>query len=450
VKTKEFLMLRPILACFALSFAGAGLAAEARTPAPQPEPTPVATQKSGVLLDKVVAVVNDGVVTQGELEDQIAAITERLRESKTALPADSVIRSQVLERLVIQEVQLQKADRSGIKVPDEELNAALTELAEGNKITYERLPSELARQGIEWGIFREDYRKEITMRRLRQREVIRNIRVTPRELDQFIERIKRLPDPDTDYDTSHILLALPPDATPVQVEEMVKRAEDIIARARTEEFSALAVANSNSADALEGGALGWRKGPALPTIFLDVVVGLKPGEISKPLVDANGVHLVRLNDKRSALGDPIQDQVHARHILLKTNELQDDATVQLRLAGIRDRVLKGEDFAVFASSMSEDKGSAATGGDLEWKGPGSFVPIFEAEVAKLGDNEISPPFRTEFGWHIVQVLGRRKFDVTEDMLRDRAYEQLVESRAGEETELWLRRLRDEAYVETSM
>jgi peptidyl-prolyl cis-trans isomerase SurA len=233
------------------------------------------------------------------------------------------------------------------------------------------------------------------------------------------------------------------------VDETIKRAQDLIARAKTEDFASLAVANSNSADNLEGGALGWRKGQDLPTIFQEVAGTLKPGEVSQPLVDPFGVHLFKLNEKRSAV-DPVEEQVHTRHILMRPNDLQDDATVQLILAGIRDRVLKGEDFAVFASTRSEDKGSTATGGDLDWKGPGSFVPEFEAAVAKLSENQISEPFKSEFGWHIVQLLGRRKFDTTEDMLRNRAAGQLVDNRTAEETELWLRRLRDEAYIETSM
>ncbi|MEO8314329.1 MAG: peptidylprolyl isomerase [Pseudomonadota bacterium] len=437
-------MLRPLLALLALSCAGPGLGAEA---AAEPE---APTQKSGVLLDKVIAVVNEGVVTQGELEEQVGVITQRLREAGTPLPSAEALRAQILERLVVQELQLQKANRSGVKISDEDLNEYIRRVADSNKVPFEKLPAAMAAAGIDYQTYRDGARKDMAMRQLQNREVRRNIRITPRELDQFIERIRRLPDGDAEYNTSHILLALPADATQAQMEEMTKRAEELIARAKTEQFSTLAVANSNSTDALEGGSLGWRKGGELPSIFADVVLGLKPGEISDPLVDPSGIHLVRLNEVRSAQGDPIQDQVHARHILMKPNELQDDATVRLKLANLRERVLKGEDFGVFASSMSEDKGSAADSGDLDWKNPEAFDPVFSAEIAKLADNEISEPFQTQFGWHIVQLLGRRKFDTTEDSIRDRATQQLVEAREVEETELWLRRLRDEAYVETSM
>lgn len=436
-----------ILGILALSLLGNAFASAADAPGPAEAAQQDVIQKSGLLLDRVVAVVNEGIVTESELEDEINTITKRLREQKTALPSPAILRSQILERLIVQELQMQRADRMGIKVSDEQLNTQLARTAEDNGLTLAELPRALAAQGIDYALFRNDRRKEIILYQLQRHELQERINVTPRELEQFIERIKRMPDPDTEYNTSHILLALPPDATQDQVDEATRRAQEIIDRAKTEEFSKLAVTYSNSQTALEGGSLGWRKGPELPTLLQEVVVGLKIGEVSRPLVTPNGVHLIRLNEKRSTQGDPIQDQTHVRHILMKPNELQDDATVQLKLAGIRDRVLKGEDFAAFATSMSEDSGSAVNGGDLDWKGPDAFVPEFQEVVASLKDNEISQPFKSRYGWHVVQLLGRRKFDITEDTLRERAYEQLVGGRADEELELWLRRLRDEAFVE---
>lgn len=452
MKIKDFPMLRPFLASLALGLAGPCLAAESPAPGPAPTPAaaPVLDQKSGVLLDRVVAVVNDGVITESELEERIATVIARLRENKTQLPPEAVLRKQILDQLILNEVQLQRAARVGVKVDDEELGRALTNMAQSNGLTLTQLPEAMAQQGIDYALFRDSYRKQIVQDKLQERDVRRHIVITPRELDQFIEKIKRLPDPEAEYNTSHILLALPDNATQAQVEETTKLAQEIIERARTEDFSKLAVTYSNSPDALEGGELGWRKGQALPTIFQEPVADLKIGEVSKPLVVPGGVHLVRLNEKRSGEGDPVQEQAHARHILMKPNELQDDATVRLKLSNIRDRVLKGEDFAVFASSMSEDSGSAVNGGDLDWRGPGSFVPEFEKVLDSLAVNDVSPPFQTQFGWHIVQLLGRRKFDTTEEALRDRAYQQLKESRVEEETETWVRRLRDEAFVEISM
>jgi peptidyl-prolyl cis-trans isomerase SurA len=455
-------MVRPILASLALLLAGVAAAADAPPPAAPPTPpaaapvaapavaAPAVAPKTGKLLDRVVAIVNDGVVTQSDLDEQTAMIVDRLKEQKTQLPPADVLRKQVLDRLVIQEVQFQRADRIGLKVNDEQVNGALSDIAQRNGIALAQLPAALAQQGIEYAGFRDNIRKEITLQMLRQRDVLSKISVTPRELEQFIERLKKLPSEKDEYNLAHILLAIPPDSTQSQVDEISKRAQEIYERSKTEDFSRLAVAYSNSQTALEGGALGWRKGPELPTVLAEVVVSLKPGEVSKPLATPNGYHLVKLVAMRSTEGSPIEDQVHARHILMKPNTLQDDATVKQKLSSVRERILKGEDFAAFASSMSEDPGSSVNGGDTGWTGPGTFVPEFESVLAGLKDNEISEPFQTQFGWHIVQLLGRRQFDTTEESLRQRAFGQLRESKADEETELWLRRLRDEAFVETDL
>jgi peptidyl-prolyl cis-trans isomerase SurA len=407
--------------------------------------------KRGVLLDGVVAIVNDNVVTESELDEQIAMITDRLKEQRTQLPPADVLRKQVLDRLIVQEIQLQRASRVGLKVSDEQLNAAVNDIAERNKMKLADLPRALAQQGIDYGSYRENMRKEIALAGLRQRDVLAKINVTPRELDQFIERQKKLPSETAEYNVSHILIAVPQDASQAQIDELAKRAQDIYERATgTEDFSRLAVAYSNSQTALEGGKLGWRKGPELPTFFAEEIVKLKPGGISMPIRTPSGFHLIKLNEQRSTEGDMVVEQTHARHILIKPNELQDDATVKQKLSGIRERILKGEEFAAFATSMSEDPGSAVNGGDLGWTSPGSFVPEFDAATARLKDNEMSEPIRSQFGWHLIQLLGRRKFDTTEESQRQRAFSQLRESKADEETELWLRRLRDEAYVDTSI
>lgn len=448
-------MVRPLLASLALLLAGAAAAADAPPPA-APESAPAATPAAepvppkGRLLDRVVAIVNDGVVTQSDLDEQTAMIIDRLKEQKTQLPPADVLRKQVLDRLIVQEVQFQRADRIGLKVNDEQVNSALSDIAQRNGIALSQLPAALAQQGIDFAGFRDNIRKEITLQMLRQRDVLSKISVTPRELEQFIERQKKLPSEKDEYNLAHILLAIPPESTQAQVDEIAKLAQELYERSKTEDFSRLAVAYSNSQTALEGGLLGWRKGPELPTVLAEVVVGLKAGEVSKPLATPNGYHLVKLVAVRSTEGSPIEEQVHARHVLMKPNQLQDDATVKQKLSSIRERILKGEDFAAFASSMSEDPGSSVNGGDLGWSGPGTFVPEFESVLAGLKENEISEPFRTQFGWHIVQLLGHRQFDTTEESLRQRAFGQLRESKADEETELWLRRLRDEAFVDTEL
>lgn len=403
---------------------------------------------SGVLLDRVAAVVNDGVVLLSELNDQVAAVSERLKDQKMELPAENVLRQQVLERLIVQELEEQRADRAGIKIPDEALNNALEEVAQRNHITLAQLPDALSEQGIDYAAYRDALRKELTRSLLMQRDVYQRISVTPREIDQYLEKQKSQPAQNAEYNVSHILIAVPQSATAQQLEDAGKRANDIYARVKAgEDFGKLAVQYSNSQTALDGGSLGWRKGSALPTFLTEIVAKLQPGEVSEPLRTPTGYHLVKLNEVRNADGKQIVDQVHARHILMKTTEVADDATVRQKLMEIRARILKGEDFAGLAKTTSEDPGSASEGGDLGWTGPGTFVPEFEQAIAGLKENEISEPFRTQYGWHIVQLLGRRQFDNSDVNRRRQAAEQIRAARAEEETEIWVRRLRDEAYVE---
>lgn len=428
--------LRPLF-CLLLATFATSLQAQTRT-----------LSDKGTMLDRVAAVINEGVVLQSELDEQIESVTQRLKQAGQELPPQSVLRQQVLERLVLQEIQMQRAAKGGIRINDEQLNQALADVAGRNNLQLNQLPAALAQQGIEYSSYRESVRREMTLQVLRQRDVIQRINVSPRELEQFLERQKSRPSELNEYDISHILIAVPQDPTPQQLEDAAKRAQDVSERARRgEDFTKLAVAYSNSQTALEGGKLGWRKGPEIPTVLADLVVQLKPGETSAPLRTPSGYHIVRLNDVRGNDQQVVVQQTHARHILLKPTEIQDDATVAQRLRNVRERILKGEDFGPLAKTLSEDPGSASEGGDLGWTAPGTFVPEFDKAMDGLAVNEISEPFRTQFGWHIVQVLGRRQFDSTDELRRQRAFMQLRESKADEETELWLRRLRDEAYVD---
>jgi peptidyl-prolyl cis-trans isomerase SurA len=407
------------------------------------------TSSSGVLLDRVAATVNEGVVLQSELEEQMLIIAGRMRQQNVEMPPQNVMRKQVLDRLVLQELQVQRANRAGIKVSDETLNNALADVAKQNNIPLADLPDALAQQGIEYAGYREQLRKELSMQILRQRDVIARINVSPREIDQFIERQKKMPSAASEYDVSHILIAVPQAATPEELDEATRKADEVYQKATSgEDFSRLAVQYSNSQTALEGGHLGKRKGSELPTFLGEMIAGMKAGDVTRPLRTPSGFHIVKLNEVTGGTSQRIVNQVHARHILVKTNELQDDATVQQKLASIRDRILnKGENFSAVASVVSEDPGSAAEGGDLGWSNPGTFVPEFEKVLAQLQPDEISEPFRTQYGWHIIQLLGRRQYDTTAEDERQQAFMALREAKVDEETELWLRRLRDEAYVE---
>jgi peptidyl-prolyl cis-trans isomerase SurA len=315
-------------------------------------------------------------------------------------------------------------------------------------MTLSQLPEALAKQGIDYATYRDEMRKEITLTLLRQRDVLQHIVVTPREIDQYLDKQAHTPSDRNEYNVSHILIAVSQEASAAQLDQAGKRAAEVYTRAKNgEDFAKLAVAYSNSQTALEGGALGWRKGGELPTFLSDVIAKLKPGEVSEPLRTPTGYHIIRLNDERGGSQQTVIDQVHVRHILMKTNELADDATVKQKLTALRERILKGEDFGGLAQTVSEDPGSAAEGGDLGWTGPDAFVGDFEKAVAGLKDGEISEPVHTQYGWHIIQLLGRRRYDNTDEMKRRQAIDAIRASKADEETELWLRRLRDDAYVE---
>jgi peptidyl-prolyl cis-trans isomerase SurA len=404
----------------------------------------------GELLDRIAAIVNDGLVLKSELDAQMDSVSKRLQEQKVELPSQSVLKQQVLDRLILQEIQSQHAKRVGLTVSDEQLNSALQEIAGRNKIPFDQLPTALAAQGVDYKTYREGMRKELTLTTLRQRDVIAHINVTPHELDQFLTR-QQTSAANDEFNVSHILLSLPEAATPQQLEEITAKAKDLAARAsKGEDFGQLAIANSNSQTALDGGQLGWRKGTQLPEFILGLVTRMKAGDVSDPVRTPSGFHIVKLNERRSGEAQVIINQIHVRHILMKPNELDDDETVRQKLSKLRDRIMKGEDFAGIASTTSADPGSAPDGGDLGWSGPGTFVPEFDKAIADLKVNEISEPFKTRYGWHIVQMLGTRTYDSTDDVRRQRAFSAIRESKADEETELWLRRLRDEAFVEIKM
>lgn len=407
---------------------------------------------SGELLDRIAAVVNDGVVLKSQLDEQTEEITARLRQQNTELPPQNVLRKQVLERLVMEEVQMQRADKLGIQISDEMLNGALDNIAKQNGISFADLPRAMESQGVDYREYRDEIRRQMTLQMLRQRDVIGRINISPREMDQAMARAKNSPDLNSEYNISHILVSVPVTATPEQIEAREARMKEVYDKARTgSDFAQLAVTYSDSSTNIEGGSLGWRKGSQLPSIVADQIARMKPGDLSEPIRTPSGFHLFKLNEVRGAAGQAVQSQVHVRHILLTTNELEDDQTIEQKLNDIRDRVVNGgEDFGAIAAVTSKDPGSAPDGGDMGWAGPGTYVPAFEKQVEALKEGEISKPFKTQYGWHIVQLLGRRQHDITEDKERQQVYVQLRESKAEEETELWLRRLRDEAFVEYRM
>lgn len=402
---------------------------------------------TGQLLDGIAAIVNDGVVLKSELALQAAMIQRRLMEENTQLPPPDVLAGQVLERLVIMQLQLQRADRLGVEVTDEALNMALSDVARRNNVSLTQLPEILAQDGVDYAGYRSEMREQLVIEQLRQRDVMSRIVVTPRELEDYLERQEGKAHINQEFKLSHILVSVSATATPEEVDQGQTQALEIFERLQADgDFAELAVSYSDGQSALEGGAIGWRRGDQLPTLFADIIPGMQPGQFSEPIRSASGYHFIKLDEIRG--GEIIiEDQTHLRHILIVPNEILDDENARQRLIMIREQIAEGDDFEAIATVVSEDPGSAANGGDLGWNGPDTFVPEFQAVVGSLEIGELSEPFRSPFGWHIVEVLGRRQHDTTEDVQRQQALMALRMNKLEEETELWVRRLRDEAFVE---
>jgi peptidyl-prolyl cis-trans isomerase SurA len=410
---------------------------------------------SGQLLDGVAAVVDDGIVLKSELSQRLELVMNSLAEQQRQTPAAqrqplpplSVLERQVLDQLVLKEIQLQRANRVGITVGDEVLNQALSQVAAGLGITLEQLPDALAAENIDYNMYREDSRQEAIIGQLTQRDVLSRIAITPRELQQCLARTEATQTDQFDYNVSHILIGISSSASQSEIRAAEQRVDELLEKLDAgESFAQLAVTYSEAQTALEGGALGWRKGSELPTLFSDTVVRMQAGDHSAPIKNGSGFHIVRLNEMRGA-ERVVVDQVHARHILIAPNEILDDAAVQQRLRGIRDQIMNGDAFSTVATSVSEDTVSAADGGDLGWVEPEDFVPEFTEVLTQLQPGVISEPFRTRFGWHIVEVTDRRTYDTTDEMKREGCVEQIRAGKAQEEREMWLRRLRDQAFVD---
>jgi len=323
------------------------------------------------------------------------------------------------------------------------------DIAKRQNITLEEFPARLATDGIDYADYRIELKREIARQILRSRDVVQRINITPRELDQYLERQVKTASAANEYNVSHILIAVAQDATPAQLAQARQRADEVEQRARKgEDFGKLAITYSASETALEGGSLGWRKGSELPTFLGDVIGRLQPGDTSDVMQTASGFHIVKLNEVRAAGGPQMVQQVHVRHILLKPNAIEDDATVRQKLTHMREQILAGkDDFEVLAKTNSQDPVSAVAGGDLGWAQSDTFVPEFAAVAENLKEKEISEPFHTQYGWHIMQLLGRRDFDNSADAARERAFEALRDSRVEEATELWLQQIRDESFIE---
>jgi len=398
-------------------------------------------------LDKIVAVVNDEVVLQSELDEKEMAIRQQLRQRNSAVPPSDILEKQVLERLIIQKVQLQEAAKIGVKVGDDALNAALRQIADNNKLSLRQFRDALESDGLDYVDFRESIRQEMVISRLRKSQVEDKIIVSDREIDNYLATQAVQGNSATSYHLAHILISVPEAASPEQVQQankQVEKVQELLASGSN--FSEVAASYSDGQNALEGGDLGWRKQGELPSLFAGEVPKLAVGDVSKVLRSGSGYHLVKLVDKKSEETHLVK-QTLASHILIKTDELTTDEDAEKRLNLLRERVLNGDDFAELARAHSDDTGSAIAGGSLGWASKGAMVPEFEKQMDALAPGEVSEVFKSRFGWHLIKVYERREQNMAEEYQRSKARQAIHKRKAAENLESWLRGLRDEAYVE---
>ncbi|NBC49410.1 MAG: molecular chaperone SurA [Gammaproteobacteria bacterium] len=398
-------------------------------------------------LDAIVAVVNDDVIVQSELEDEIAMLIPELQARGAALPDPQTLQQQMLDELILERLQIQRAQSLGIEVDEATLTEALTNIAARNNMGLMQLRDALEANGLSFEQFREDTRRQILTQRLQQEEVVKGIQVSEQEVDRFMETNRDSLINRSEVRLSHILIALPENPTDEQVEQARSEARDLARRLRAgEDFAALARTRSDGGRAQEGGDLGWFPIGEVPTLAAQPAQRLGRGELTDPIRSPSGFHIIKVSDIKGDAPEPVT-QTHARHILIRTSEVVSDEDAKRRLEQLRLRIVGGDDFATLARSHSDDTGSALNGGDLGWVNPGDTVPDFEDEMDSLAPGEISQPFESPFGWHIVQVIERRDQDTADELLRLRAKDALRLRKAEEAKEIWLQRLRDEAYVE---
>lgn len=409
-------------------------------------PTLFAAQ-GGKLLDRIVAVVENDVIMQSELDERVNVIEQQYAGNLNQLPPPAQLERQVLERMVLESLQLQQAEARGIRVDDLTLNNAMRELAARNDMTLAAFRDRLVSEGIDFPSFREQIRNELIMSALRDRVVGGSVQVSEEEIDELLTRQASSADSGVQYHLRHILIAVPEGASAKQIRAASERAQDIRTRALAgANFARMAVNLSDGQDALEGGDFGWRTAAEMPTLFAREIAQMQDGDTSQVIRSPSGFHVIHMVGRRGVKRTMI-DQTRARHILITPNALVSDEEARIRLETLRDRIEGGADFGVLAKANSDDKASAVDGGRLGWISPGEMVPEFEQVMDSLEIGQVSEPFRSQFGWHIVEVLDRRQHDNTVEFQRSRAAKVIERRKVEEETELWLRRLRDESYVD---
>jgi peptidyl-prolyl cis-trans isomerase SurA len=417
----------------------------AASAAPQAEAKPVLRGES---LDRIAAVVNDDVILMSELDAHVAVVQKQLAARSTELPPVDVLRKQVLDQMITVRIELQQAANRGVSVSDDAVNQALSRIARDQNLTLDQLPDKLKAEGFDYAQFRQDLRDQLIVHNLEEQVVNDDMRITPQEVDDELRADDTNGNSTTQYHLSEILVATPSNPTAEQLAAARKKANDLYQKLKAgADFAAAAVASSDDQQALKGGDLGWRPGAQLPTIFTTVVQQLKPGEISEPVVSASGFHIVKLDDIKRTDEQHLVTQTHTRHILLRLSAVLNRDQAKAKLDDLRKQILAGADFAKLAQQNSEDPGSASQGGDLGWVDPGAMVPEFEEQMNKLQPGEISEPFPSQFGWHLLQVLGRRQSDESADYRKNKAYEAIFTRKSEEIVQRWVAELKDSSFIE---
>jgi peptidyl-prolyl cis-trans isomerase SurA len=421
-------------------------------PAGQSLPTVVGETRGPKTLDRIVAVVNDEVVTASELDLRLRVAEQQLQRQKIALPPRDVLRRQVLERIIIDRAQVQTARETGVRVDDATVNAAIARIAEQNRMDLPTFRARLEADGVSFARFREDVREDIVMNRLRDREVDARIQITEAEVENFLAEQAGVAAGSVEYNIAQILLRVPDNASTERIDQVRKQADDLVAQLKGgADFARLAASFSAAPEALKGGELGWRGVERLPTLFVDAVKGLKQGDIAPVVRSPGGFHVLKLVGSRNAVESrltvgPLQ-QTRVRHILLRVSDLTPEPEIRRRLLELRARaVTGGQDFGSLARLHSVDP-SATRGGELGWLYPGDTVPEFERAMDALKPGEISEPVQSPFGWHLIQVLERRVDESPVERNRLAARQALRERKSDEAFQEWLRQLRDRTYVE---
>ena len=407
---------------------------------------PMSPLYAAVTLDRIVAIINDDVITEAQLNARLPLVKRQLAEQRVRVPPDAVLRKGVLDRMVLERLQLQLAAQAGLEVRAEAVERELQRLAAQNRLSPEQLMAEFEKEGLSVREVREQVRSQLLIQRLLEREIGDRVTVSDTEVQNFLARAQGKTE--VEYRLAHIVLAVPETATPAAIDAVKKRAETLhAALLGGADFEETAAAHSQDDKALEGGNLGWKKAGQLPSLFADAAADMAIGGISPVLRSANGFHILKLNDKRgSDEALPVQ-QMHVRHILVRPTELLSAAEARNKLEKLRRRIENGDDFAALARAHSDDTASSRDGGDLGWLNPGQTVREFESAAQSLALNVVSEPVRTPYGWHLIEVLDRRQQDLRDERNVAAARAQIHARKADERYEQWLRQLRDEAYVE---